>query len=90
MSAIGASIGYFFTSASTLLTAKKQGDGSGFLKAMGIIGVVFSLIFVLLQLVPIPGLKGVHFGKESYLMLIIWIALGAVFYLKQRKFFAEG
>lgn len=90
MSAIGASIGYFFTSASTLLTAKKQGDGSGFLKVMGIIGVVFSLIFVLLQLVPIPGLKGVHFGKESYLMLIIWIALGAVFYLKQRKFFAEG
>ena len=89
MSAIGASIGYFFTSASTLLTTRKQGDGNGFLKAMAIIGVVFSLIFVFLQLVPIPGLKGVNFGKESYIMLIIWIAIGLAFYLKQRKFFAE-
>ena len=89
MSAIGASIGYFFTSASTLLTARREGDGSPFLKVMGIIGVVFSLIFVVLQLVPIPGLKGVHFGKESYIMLVIWVALGAAFYLKQRKFFGE-
>ena len=41
----------------------------------------------LLQLIPIPGLKGVHFGKESYIMLVIWIVIGAVFYLKQRKQF---
>ena len=31
-------------------------------------------------------LKG-WFGKESYIMLIIWILIGAMFYLKQRKFF---
>ncbi len=90
MSAIGASIGYFFTSASTLVMAKREGDGSPFLKAMGIAGVVFSTIFMILQLIPIPGLSGVHFGKESYIMLIIWIAIGVVFYIKQRKFFTEG
>ncbi len=87
MSAIGASIGYFFTSAATLTTMKRDGDGTKFLKVMATIGVVFSVIFMILQLVPIPGLNGVHFGKESYIMLIVWIAIGLVFYAMQRKFF---
>ena len=88
MSAIGASIGYFFTAASTLVTVRKHGDGTSFLKAMAVTGVVFSVIFMILQLIPIPGISGVHFGKESYIMLIIWIAIGIVFYIKQRKFFS--
>ncbi len=87
MSAIGASIGYFFTSASTLVTLKKDKDGSGALKVSAILGVVFSLIFVVLQLIPIPGLEGVHFGKESYIMLLVWIAIGAIFYALQYKNF---
>ena len=89
MSAIGASIGYFFTAASTLITARRDGDGTKFLKTMAATGVVFSMIFMILQLIPIPGLNGVHFGKESYIMLIIWVALGLVFYGKQRRFFSE-
>ena len=87
MSAIGASIGYFFTAAATLVTARRDGDGTTFLKAMATTGVVFSVIFMILQLIPIPGLSGVHFGKESYIMLIIWVAIGVVFYAMQRKFF---
>ena len=87
MSAIGASIGYFFTAASTLVTLKKDKDGTGFLKIMAITGVVFSITFMILQLIPIPGLNGVHFGKESYIMLVIWIIIGVVFYTMQRKFF---
>ena len=89
MSAIGASIGYFFTCASTLITMRKFGDGSGFLKTMAVIGTVFSVIFMILQLIPIPGLSGVHFGKESYLMLIVWIVIGLVFYLKERNRFVD-
>ena len=89
MSAIGASIGYFFTAASTLITMRKSGDGTKFLKVMSIIGMVFSVIFMVLQLIPIPGLSGVHFGKESYIMLIIWIAIGLAFYVKQSKFFSS-
>lgn len=89
MSAIGASIGYFFTSAATYVTTKKDGDGTAKLKILSIIGVIFSVAFMVLQLIPIPGLVGVHFGKESYLMLIVWIVIGAVFYSKQRKMFRE-
>ena len=90
MSAIGASIGYFFTCASTLKTEKRDGDGSAFLRAMAITGIGFSLAFMVLQLIPIPGLSGVHFGKESYIMLVIWVLLGLIFYMKQRKNFREG
>lgn len=87
MSAIGASIGYFFTSASTLVATKRFKDGSVFLKVMAVTGVVFSVIFMILQLIPIPGLSGVHFGVESYIMLGVWILIGAVFYAMQHKFF---
>lgn len=87
MSAIGASIAYFFTCASTLVTLKREGEKNAFLRIMAWIGVLFSISFVVLQLIPIPGLSGVHFGTESYIMLVIWIAIGLVFYGKQRKFF---
>lgn len=85
MSAIGASIGYFFTCAATLITIRRFKDGGVFLKIMAVVGLLFSLSFAVLQLVPIPGLEAVHFGNESYIMLLIWIALGAVFYIVQRK-----
>ena len=89
MSAIGASIGFFFTCAGALVTMKRDGDGTRKLKLFAILGVCFSAIFILLQLVPIPGLNGVHFGKESYLMLIVWITLGLLFYLFQGKKFMK-
>ena len=89
MCAIGASIGYLFTCASTLVTIKRDGDGTKFLKTMATVGVGFSLAFILLQLVPIPGLSGVNFGKESYLLLIVWCVLGLLFYVKQRKNFLD-
>ena len=80
MSAIGASMGFFFTSASALRSMKKDRDGSPAIRWMALIGAAFSVIFMVLQLIPIPGLSGVHFGKESYWMLLIWLLLGAVFY----------
>ncbi len=84
MSAIGASIGYFFTSASTLVTMKLDKDGSRTSHILAAIGVIFSVIFMILQLIPISGLSGVHFGKESYIMLLVWVALGFVFYFCRR------
>lgn len=85
MSAIGASIGYFFTCASALVTMKHLGDGTFFLKAMAVIGVIVSVIFMILQLIPIPGLPGVHFVSESYLLLAVWIVLGIIFHFMQRQ-----
>ena len=57
---------------------------------MAVVGVVFSLAFMVLQLIPIPGLEGVHFGKESYIMLAVWTAMGVVFYAKQYKHFRKN
>ena len=85
MSAIGASMGFFFTSASSLKKMRVDKDGNPLLKTMAILGVVFSVIFMILQLIPIPGLSGVHFGKESYFMLFVWVVLGIIFYLFKRR-----
>jgi len=85
MSAIGASIGYFFTCISTLVTMKRDRDGKLHLKILATLGAVFSVIFVVLQLVPIPGLSGVSFGKESYILLVVWIVIGVAFYLFKNK-----
>ncbi len=85
MSAIGASIGFFFTSASAFKMIRASDDCNAFLKAMAILGMAFSVIFMILQLIPIPGLNGVHFGKESYLMLLVWIAIGIVAFLAKKK-----
>lgn len=90
MSAIGASIGYLFTCLCTLKTMKQYRDGTAVLKCLAWIGVIASISFVCLQVLPIPGLTGVHFGKESYLLLAAWIVLGAVFYLLQHKKFQKN
>ena len=85
MSAIGASIGFLFTCLSTFKTIRKDKDAGTFLKVLSLIGAILSASFIVLQLVPIPGLSGVHFCWQSYLMLGVWIFLGVLFYIRQRK-----
>ncbi len=87
MSAIGASMGFFFTSAAALVRMKRDNEKAPLLKLSAVAGAVFSVAFMVLQLIPIPGLEGVHFGKESYIMLLVWVVLGIVFYALQRKKF---
>lgn len=87
MSAIGASIAYLFTCASTVITSRESGENVRFLKGTACIGIVFSIVFMILQLIPIPGLPGVHIGKESYMMLVVWVMIGMVFYYRQRRWF---
>ena len=89
MSAIGASMGFFFTSASALKTMKRDYDGKPILKVTAVLGMIFSVIFMILQLLPIPGLNGVHFGKESYIILLVWIVIGLVFYFSKKKTLAK-
>lgn len=86
MSAIGASIGFLCTSASALKISKKdETQQTTLFKIMAVVGVFFSITFMILQLIPIPGLNGVHFGNESYLMLVIWCAIGLVFYIIKKN-----
>lgn len=84
-------MGFFFTSASAYKKMRADRDGNTLFKTMAILGMVFSVIFMVLQLIPIPGLVGVHFGKESYLMLIVWIAIGAeAFSMKSKSQKSNG
>lgn len=85
MSAIGASLGFFFTCASTLKMIKTSKDSYRGTRFFAVVGLIFSLLFMVLQLVPIPGLQGVHFCKQSYILLLIWIAIGVVFTLLRKK-----
>ena len=85
MSAIGASMGFFFTGASALKRMSIDKDNNLFVKVMAIAGVIFSVIFMILQLIPIPGLSGVNFGTESYIMLVVWIVIGFLFYIIQNR-----
>lgn len=87
MSAIGASIGFFFTCASTIVTMNRDGDGRFRYKCLAALGCLMSLCFIELQLVPIEGLKGVHFCWQSYVMFGLWCLLGFLFFLRQHKYF---
>lgn len=87
MSAIGASIGFLATSLSALVSMNRFKDGSKKLKVFAFLGAMFSMIFIILQLVPIPGLVGVNFCTESYMLLVVWILIGMVFFVQRRKYF---
>lgn len=90
MSSIGASIGFFFTCSSTIVTMNRDGDGRFRYKCLAALGALLSLCFIELQLVPICGLEGVNFCWQSYCMLGIWCLLGMVFFLRQyRQFFVN-
>ena len=86
MSALGAAIGFAYTSAATckIAWAEKRWLMSGF----GLVGTFFSLLFAFLLLVPIKGV-GCSLTVEEYIALGIWIALGVVFYMMSNRKLSE-
>lgn len=78
MSSTGAAIGYGYTSLAALKLAVKEKNIS--VAITGVVGSTFSLIFLVLLLVPIKGLN-CSLGKEPYICLIVWIILGIAFYI---------
>ena len=78
MSALGAAVAYAYTSLVALKSARSQAASR--IVITGILGTFFSLIFVVLLLVPIPGLSS-SLGAESFVCLVVWLILGFVFYL---------
>src|SRR5699024_10270938 len=91
MSSIGVSIAYLYTciTAFTFFKWSERGinnpaleEVSPWKKIIAMIGIIASLIFIGLLLIPgSPAFLGV----ESRIALIVWIILGLVFYLYKRK-----
>ncbi|MGL4109885.1 APC family permease [Clostridium sp. LP20] len=77
MSSLGASIAYFYVS---FITYKKCSNNIG--KLFSVLGVVISVIFILLLLLP---MSPAGLGKESIISLLAWCLMGVMFYLKVRK-----
>ena len=82
MSSIGAAIGYGYTSVAALKYAKKEQNI--LIEITGCIGIVMSIFFSILLLIPIPALD-CSLSTEAYLCFAIWILLGIVFYFKRNK-----
>lgn len=82
MTSLGAAIGYGYTSAAATRFALKEGRNG--IVITGIFGTILAVILALILLVPIPMLH-CSLGKESYICLIAWIALGVAFYISQKK-----
>lgn len=85
MSAVGASFGFALACLSCAKTMRKEGDGTKLMYVMSVFGFAFSVIFVILLLVPVPGLEFVHLGEESYILFFVWVILGITFYVFIQK-----
>ena len=59
----------------------KEKDGNIFSKIIMMLGFVFALLFIFIQLVPL-GL-GVNFTVPSYIIFAVWVALGAILFVYQ-------
>ena len=78
MSSVGASVGFGFTCAAALKLSWSEKKFT--VSLLSLAGVLFSLMFLFFQIIPVPGLEGVHLGNESYIMLVIWIVSGILFF----------
>lgn len=82
MSSIGAAIGYCFTSAAAFVQMQHNKDTTVWLKINAILGVLFSLCFIALLIIPN---QFAYLGPESRIALVVWIVMGAAFYLYSRR-----
>ena len=80
LSNLGAAIAYGYVSAAVLARLRKEENGGRWPeKAAGVFGLVMSLLFSLLMLVP-NFLSGSSLSTESYLLLSLWCFAGFLLY----------
>ena len=86
MSSIGAAIGYGYTCLATFKTLKANPqDKKPVLKALSVIGMFFSVVFV--GLLVVPGAPS-FLVPQAWVCLIVWLVLGVIFFVvtnKQKK-----
>ena len=84
MSAVGAAAGFAYACAAALKAARgdRGSAGSVAMTALSALGLVLSLCFVVLLLVP--GLPGC-LNAPAYAMLAVWVVTGLAFYLMRAR-----
>ena len=88
VASIGGAIGFAYTSLAAFKysLAENRKDVAVF----GMMGFIFSVMFAVLLLVPIPGMFTALLSMESYLILIFWIIMGVIFYYLSVNRRADG
>lgn len=85
MTCVGAAVGFTYTCATATMMSKKEGlKGQMIISA---IGTVLAAFFIILSF--IPGSPG-FLSTPSFVILFIWIALGLIFWQKQKNTFLHG
>lgn len=79
LTSLGAVIGFAYTSASAWKIARKSGDRK--FVVMGAVGTIFSVAFIIVQLIP-KLTEMETMGADAYLLTTIWCLLGFLFYLR--------
>lgn len=85
MTSVGAAIVFAYTTASAAIISRKNGDKGQMW--IGWFGCLCSLFF--LSLLIIPGMPG-YLTFQSRVVLLVWIAIGVLFYLNIRKSYVKG
>ena len=78
VASIGGAIGFGYTSLASWKYSLSEDRKD--VAILGMMGFIFSVIFAFLLLVPLPGVSTALLSKESYLILVIWIIMGIIFY----------
>lgn len=79
LTALGAIIGFGYTSASAWMLARRTGNR--LYAVTGVVGTFVSVAFIVVQLVPkLTSLETM--GPDAFLLLTLWCLLGFLFYLR--------
>lgn len=85
MTSLGTSIVFLYVCLSAWKFAKREGNRN--MQTFGILGAICAGIF--LALMVIPGSAAALY-KQAWIMLIIWVVLGIIFYaVKQKEYLAD-
>ena len=83
MSSIGAAISFGYTALATRKYAALENKKD--IMIFAAFGFLFSVLFAIILLIPIPFFPGISLSFESYMCLVFWILLGIIFYRNAYK-----
>ena len=61
---------------------QRNKDASAPMKVNAILGVIFSLCFIALLIIPN---QWAYLGPQSRIALVVWVVMGAIFYIYSRR-----